>query len=200
MNEKTKCPLCGGRSKSGICSECGYIIPDSEELDYETRLASAEPEDYPRQEAMRNVLAEEKVNVKVRNDYMPDVLTPPPPPVQTVKKPAVNKQSSVNNVNNAAPMKKSVYVHRGERLSLIDRIDNMLYRNSKIFYGIYIALMLLLSGEEYMAAVLISLFLYMLIGIRCDFFSTKKTILLYLTAILAIIVKLGLEEMFRYGF
>lgn len=47
MNDTEKCPLCGGVTERGICSECGYAVPDSAELEFMTRLAIGEPEEYP---------------------------------------------------------------------------------------------------------------------------------------------------------
>lgn len=77
MNDIQKCPLCGGKTISGLCMECDYVIPDSDELEYMTLLANTEPEDYPTAEAARNELLSD-VKVRETTDLMADVHDPPP--------------------------------------------------------------------------------------------------------------------------
>lgn len=132
MNDITKCPLCGGRTKIGICPDCGYVIPDSAELEYMTKLSNAEPEDYPGEEAARNELLSEAVKVKVKTDYMLDAYDPEP----SVKTVQGNKQ----NTN-----QKNIYVPDPPEppKSLFEIINDWFYYHSYVGYIILAILALI---------------------------------------------------------
>ncbi len=51
-----RCPLCGGNVKGNYCNECGYAIPDEEDI---SALYNYDPSDYPQEQpAVREITPE----------------------------------------------------------------------------------------------------------------------------------------------
>lgn len=178
MNDIEKCPLCRGISKSGKCLSCGYIIPDSAELEYMTKLASAEPEDYPEEEAARN-LFEADVNVKVCHNDVPDICD------KEQTDPYLKRKTEYRT------KPKSTYVHPDRKPLFREKLDMLLESNRFIFYGAYI-LSMLLPLRIYVIFIHIIMLLWAAIfRDKADFMSENKMWLMYAGAVMAIVLKLS---------
>ena len=60
MDNNRSCPLCGVQTVGGVCPGCGYVVSDSDELDYMTHVMDLEPENYPAPEPEPKPISLEK--------------------------------------------------------------------------------------------------------------------------------------------
>lgn len=53
-----KCPLCSGTVSNGQCIDCGYFLPDEEEMKTMSSLYDFDPDNYPEPEKYRTSVEE----------------------------------------------------------------------------------------------------------------------------------------------
>lgn len=116
-----KCPICSGRVVNGVCSECGYSIPDESEISSvynyspdDDNFSGAEPADSEEKDLMPEIKAYGAAPVayaeRKAENAIPDVrvntYTPPvQPKVNTA--PKANSQA-VNPYSNFSPVENQV--------------------------------------------------------------------------------------------
>lgn len=144
-----KCPLCMGRLKDGVCTECGYTIPDEEEFEQMSSLYDFEPDNYPkpdyepepefmeREEQGPEVMYAEPEKPRIPSIRVVDVNTPPPSPPPHPRHNPTYYQNGQGTANNGAnqPITPGMGNNAGNQPYGTNNAANQPYYNQNANYG-----------------------------------------------------------------
>lgn len=119
-----KCPLCSGTVSNGQCIDCGYFLPDEEEMKTMSSLYDFDPDNYPEPEKYSTSVEELGAELKyaepvraevpkvevVRSEKKVFPAAAPVPPPQQMPLPQQNSGNSVKFSFSAKSIRRNFWV------------------------------------------------------------------------------------------
>lgn len=121
-----KCPLCSGTVSNGQCIDCGYILPDEEEMKTMSSLYDFDPDNYPEPEKYQTTVEEmgadlkyaepsepQPIRVEVVHSerrILPAAAPVPPPQPQSTPQPPPNSGGSVKFSISAKSIRRNFWI------------------------------------------------------------------------------------------